>query len=79
MKAGNPRPQKMMQNSLQQHRNVKSAFAVQGSIPDGPVLLIDDVVDSRWTLTVVGQLLRSAGAAEVFPFALADTSEGAGR
>ena len=69
----------MMQNSLQQHRNVESAFAAGGQVPDGPVLLIDDVVDSRWTLTVVGQLLRQAGAGEVIPFALADTSEGAGR
>ena len=79
VKAGDSRPQKMMQNSLQQHRNVESAFAAGGQVPDGPVLLIDDVVDSRWTLTVVGQLLRQAGAGEVIPFALADTSEGAGR
>ena len=79
VKVGDSRPQKMMQNSLQQHRNVESAFAARGQVPGGPVLLIDDVVDSRWTLTVVGQLLRQAGAGEVMPFALADTSEGAGR
>lgn len=79
VKAGNSRPQKMMQNSLQQHRNVESAFAARGAVPEGPVLLIDDVVDSRWTLTVVGQVLRKAGAGAVIPLALADTSEGAGR
>ena len=28
---------------------------------DGPVLLVDDLVDSRWTLTVAGALLRQAG------------------
>ncbi len=38
---------------------------------DGPVLLVDDLVDSRWTLTVAGTLLRRAGAPGVLPFALA--------
>ena len=37
----------------------------------GPVLLVDDLVDSRWTVTVAGALLRSAGAPRVLPFALA--------
>jgi ATP-dependent DNA helicase RecQ len=36
-----------------------------------PVLLVDDLVDSRWTLTVAGEAVRSAGASEVLPFALA--------
>ena len=37
----------------------------------GPVLLVDDLVDSRWTLTVAGAALRAAGAPAVLPFALA--------
>jgi ATP-dependent DNA helicase RecQ len=37
----------------------------------GPVLLIDDLVDSRWTLTVAARELRLAGATAVLPFALA--------
>ena len=37
----------------------------------GPVLLVDDVADSRWTLTVCAGLLREAGAPEVLPLALA--------
>ncbi|WP_370894109.1 ATP-dependent DNA helicase RecQ [Janibacter sp. GXQ6167] len=37
----------------------------------GPVLLVDDVVHSRWTLTVAGRALRQAGAADVLPLALA--------
>ncbi|GAB2969908.1 RecQ family ATP-dependent DNA helicase [Frigoribacterium salinisoli] len=37
----------------------------------GPVLLVDDVVDSRWTLTVAGRALRRAGAGPVLPFTLA--------
>jgi ATP-dependent DNA helicase RecQ len=38
---------------------------------DGPVLLVDDLVSSRWTLTVAGRALRQAGAPGVLPFALA--------
>lgn len=38
---------------------------------DGPVLLVDDVVDSRWTLTEATRTLREAGADSVLPFALA--------
>lgn len=40
-------------------------------IPDGPVLLVDDLADSRWTLTVAARTLRRAGASEVLPFVLA--------
>ena len=39
----------------------------------GPVLLVDDMVDSRWTMTVAGRLLKRAGARAVLPFALAAT------
>jgi len=38
---------------------------------DGPVLLVDDLVDSRWTLTVAARTLRQAGVTSVLPFALA--------
>jgi ATP-dependent DNA helicase RecQ len=38
------------------------------------VLLIDDMVDSKWTFTVVAALLRRAGSGPVYPFALADSS-----
>ncbi len=43
-----------------------SALATAG----GPVLLVDDVVHSRWSLTVAGRLLRRAGAEAVLPLAL---------
>ena len=36
----------------------------------GPVLLVDDLVDSRWTLTVAARELRRHGADSVLPFAL---------
>ena len=38
------------------------------------LLLMDDMVDSRWTLTVCGYRLMEAGAEKVYPFALADSS-----
>jgi ATP-dependent DNA helicase RecQ len=37
----------------------------------GPVLLVDDLADSRWTMTVAGRELRLAGAGSVLPFVLA--------
>ncbi|MFS0884903.1 DEAD/DEAH box helicase [Aeromicrobium sp. 179-A 4D2 NHS] len=40
----------------------------------GPVLLVDDLVDSRWTLTVAARELRRAGAPAVLPFALASVA-----
>jgi ATP-dependent DNA helicase RecQ len=39
-----------------------------------PILLVDDLADSRWTMTVAGRELRRAGAAAVLPFALALTA-----
>ncbi|MFP5345739.1 MAG: RecQ family ATP-dependent DNA helicase [Actinomycetes bacterium] len=44
--------------------------AVQG-LAGGPVLLVDDLADSRWTLTVAGRELRRAGSGPVLPLALA--------
>jgi ATP-dependent DNA helicase RecQ len=38
---------------------------------DGPVLLIDDQIDTGWTMTVAAALLRDAGASAVLPLALA--------
>jgi ATP-dependent DNA helicase RecQ len=37
----------------------------------GPVLLVDDLVDSGWTMTLAARLLRLAGAPSVLPLALA--------
>jgi ATP-dependent DNA helicase RecQ len=64
-------PQKEMENSAQQVGNVYGAFAVSADLPDTPVLLVDDIADSRWTLTVVGIELRRAGTGPVVPFVLA--------
>ncbi len=63
-------PQHEAHNSAQQVRNVLDAFAVAAAVPPGPVLLVDDLCDSRWTLTVVARLLRTAGAGPVLPLVL---------
>jgi ATP-dependent DNA helicase RecQ len=68
-------PQATRENGCQQARNVIDAFAVRRVRP-GPLLLIDDVADSRWTLTVVGHDLRSAGSGPVYPATLTTTSGG---
>jgi ATP-dependent DNA helicase RecQ len=73
-KTGNRPEQKTMENSTQQARNIDGSLAMNGQpFPLGPVLLVDDMVDSRWTLTVAGWLLRSNGGGAVFPVALAQT------
>lgn len=40
----------------------------------GPVLLVDDVTDTGWTLTIASRLLKALGAPAVLPFALASAS-----
>jgi ATP-dependent DNA helicase RecQ len=65
--------QKTMANSAQQARNLDGALAITGVVPAGPVLLIDDMVDSHWTLTVAAWLLRTHGSGPVQPLALALT------
>jgi ATP-dependent DNA helicase RecQ len=65
--------QKTMANSAQQAKNVDGSLKLSGKIPVGNVFLVDDMVDSRWTLTVATWLLRSHGSGAVFPLVLADT------
>jgi ATP-dependent DNA helicase RecQ len=71
--AGAPR-QRSMQNSVLQLENARAKLGMRAGVvvPSGPLLLIDDLVDSRWTLTVAGALLREAGSGPVLPFALAE-------
>ncbi len=66
--------QKTMANSTQQARNIDGSLAIEvQSIPLGPALLVDDMVDSRWTLTVAAWLLRQNGVSDVWPMALSQT------
>ena len=65
--------QKTMENSDQQARNVIGSLAVNEEqvLPEA-VLLVDDMVDSRWTLAVASWDLRRHGSGEVWPLALSD-------
>ncbi|RAJ35975.1 ATP-dependent DNA helicase RecQ [Kitasatospora sp. SolWspMP-SS2h] len=64
-------------NSAQRLRSVAGALTLAPGLADalaaapGPVLLVDDLVDSGWTLTVAARLLRQAGATAVLPLVLA--------
>lgn len=66
-------PQKVQENSFYQCKNLDGVFEILPQIPRGPVLLIDDIYDSGWTLTVAAALLRQAGSGPVWPLALATT------
>lgn len=69
--------QKEMANSTQQALNVDGSLEIiEKDLSYGPVLLVDDMVDSRWTFTVGTWLLKDAGCHEVWPFALADAGTG---
>ena len=48
-----------------------SLAARLGALGGQPILLIDDRIDSRWTMTVAGRELRRHGAGPVLPLALA--------
>jgi ATP-dependent DNA helicase RecQ len=64
-------------NSAQRVRVLHDAFTLPAELADvvfsldGPVLLVDDLVDSGWTMTLAGRALRQAGAPAVLPLALA--------
>ena len=73
-KTDNRPEQKTMANSTQQARNIDGSLAVTvPALPEGAVFLVDDMVDSRWTLTVSAWLLRQNGSGEVWPIVLAQS------
>jgi ATP-dependent DNA helicase RecQ len=64
-----------MQNSFLQAQNLDGVFEIEDEqMPEGPVFLIDDMVDSRWTFTVISAILKNAACPAVFPVALAISS-----
>ena len=75
-KTADNEPQKAQQNRFHQCRNLDGAFQIEGPVPPGAVLLVDDIADSRWTLTVIAALLRQAGCGPVWPVALATANPG---
>lgn len=69
-------PQKSMENSSYQCYNAQKSFSIVdcAQVPKN-VILVDDMIDSKWTLTVCGYILMEHGAEAVVPFALADSSQ----
>ncbi len=59
-----------IRGTLAMPRDVAARIAAAG----GPVLLVDDRVDSGWTMALAAAQVRHAGAPAVLPFALAVTS-----
>jgi ATP-dependent DNA helicase RecQ len=77
--AGNgPGPRQF--NSPQRLQAIWRELRLPGPLADavaslgGPVLVIDDRIDSGWTMTVAARLLREAGAPGVLPLVLAVTA-----
>lgn len=75
IKPGNK--QSEMHNSIVQERNVEETIAIQNEdlLKDKHILLIDDTVNSRWTMTVIASKLL-VHAKAVYPFALVNTGAG---
>ncbi len=63
--------QKTQENSTMQARNVLGSLELYGRVDSGPVLLVDDIIDSGWTLTIAGYLLLENGSGPVYPCTLA--------
>lgn len=68
-------------NSAFRLANVWDQFTIGPELAEGltmhtgePILLVDDRVDSRWTITVAARLLRENGASAVLPFVLASVA-----
>ncbi len=68
--------QKTQENTFHRCRNLDGVFGLSRELPNGAVLLVDDIVDSTWTLTIGAALLRQAGSGPVWPLALATASLG---
>lgn len=75
MKTRDTPPQKRMANSAHQAANIIGAFTISGEVPPGPCLLVDDIFDSKWTLTILGYMISEQGGGPVFPFTLARAAD----
>ncbi|MDL0125210.1 RecQ family ATP-dependent DNA helicase [Halobacterium salinarum] len=69
---GAVQPREKLANSYQKRWNVEDTMAATDGVRAGPVLVVNDLVDSRWTFTEAAFVLRDAGSGPVYPFALAE-------
>ena len=68
--------QKNMENSAHQCKNAFRSFHVKKDcVLPNKLLLVDDIIDSKWTMTVYDYKLMKADYLEIFPFALSNTSK----
>jgi len=67
-------PQKNQENRFHQCKNLDGAFELIDNIHDTPVILVDDIIDSGWTLTILSALLLQKGSGPVYPVVLSSTA-----
>ena len=65
--------QKKFENSDGQYQNANNSFEII-QVKKENILLVDDMVDSRWTFTVCTIKMREMGSGDIYPFALANTA-----
>lgn len=73
IKKFNAEEQKKFENSDGQYKNANDSFEII-QIKKENILLVDDMVDSRWTFTVCAMKMREKGSGDIYPFALANTA-----
>lgn len=69
----NAEEQKKFENSDGQYQNANDSFEII-QVKKENILLVDDMVDSRWTFTVCAMKMREMGSGDIYPFALANTA-----
>ena len=69
-------PQRDQVNRFYRCQNLDGVFEVDSELPGGPVLLVDDLINSGWTLAVTSILLRRKGSGDVLPLALSSVGLG---
>lgn len=73
IKKFNAEEQKKFENSDGQYQNANDSFEII-QVKKENILLVDDMVDSRWTFTVCAMKMREMGSGDIYPFALANTA-----
>ena len=73
IKKFNAEEQKKFENSDRQYKNANDSFEII-QVKKENILLVDDMVDSRWTFTVCAMKMREMGSGDIYPFALANTA-----